>query len=48
MFRLSIFGYNHAVQDLDSVIPQQVVVAEAEVDDMANERMKVNLTSLEE
>lgn len=37
---------DHAVKDLDSVVPKLIVVAETKIHDMPDKRVKVRLISL--
>lgn len=47
VLRLVIFGDNHAIENVDSVVPQLVMVAQTKVDHMTNKRVEVKLESLQ-
>ena len=41
-----VFGDNHAVENLDGILTELVVVAETQVDDMPDKRVKSSMVIL--
>lgn len=46
MARLLVLSDNHAVQDLNSIVSESVVMTETQVHDMANQRVQIYLVAL--